>query len=570
MQQKTNYFLYMLLFLFVSVYTDANAQTQAYPQNYFRSPIDSPIYLSGNFCTLRNDHFHYGIDITTYEKEGMPVLAAADGFVSRVKVWPYGYGKAIYIDHPNGYTTVYAHLSKYNDFIAKAIKDTQYLKESFEVEFFPKPNEWPIKKGEVIAYSGNSGGSSGPHIHFEIRDTKTEEIINPLLFGLDILDTIKPEIKNIALYKFKNGQAELYNIIKADTAENDTIYIPAGVIGLSAIVNDYTTFKRIAFNPYEISLMVDNKKLYECQFERFSFNEQKMVNVHLDYDKYWTTGQRFQKLYIDDGNDLPFVNKGLGRGWFEIIENKSYTASIFARDLKGNYIEHYLTLIGIIDTLPIKKEEYIFQSDYTIYPKKSSSFVEDIFYIKTDESAIFDTTFLSRQLYSCDDCGKVNLSSANNNNPFYKGIEIGLKKPSKIQAANEKLCLMYQNGKGISGYIGGMYANGWVTGKIMRPGIYYVSADVLPPLIKPTNINKKNIVKGGYMNFEIKDKLSGIASYRGTLDGKWVLMDYDAKNDWLTYLFDENTPKGKHIFNIEVTDKKGNKTTWKKSIIIQK
>ncbi|MBI3235239.1 MAG: M23 family metallopeptidase [Bacteroidetes bacterium] len=328
-----------ILFCITGMTMTLNGQTQTYPQDYFRSPIDSPIYLSGNFCTLRNDHFHYGIDITTYEKEGMPVLAAADGYVSRVKVWPYGYGKAIYIDHPNGYTTVYGHLNKYNDFINTAVKDSQYAKENFEVEFFPKPNEWQVKKGDIIAYSGNSGGSSGPHIHFEIRDTKTEEIINPLLFGLDILDTISPEIKNIALYQVHNGQTYIYTILKADTSENDTINIPAGEVSLSAIINDYTTFKRIAFNPYEINLSVNNQKIYECQFERFSFDQQKIVNVHIDYEQYWNTGQRYQKLYLDDGNELPFLNKQFGRGWFDIKENEFYKVAIFARDLKGNYIE---------------------------------------------------------------------------------------------------------------------------------------------------------------------------------------------------------------------------------------
>ncbi|MBI3235970.1 MAG: hypothetical protein HYZ42_18370 [Bacteroidetes bacterium] len=212
--------------------------------------------------------------------------------------------------------------------------------------------------------------------------------------------------------------------------------------------------------------------------------------------------------------------------------------------------------------------EKLFISDFTLFPKQSTNFKEDIFYAQSENNSVFDTLYVSRQLYGCSDCGRVNITTSKLNEPFFKGIEIGLKKPSKLQSPTDKLVLCYQNEKGTSSYIASSYKEGWITGKIMRPGIYYVTTDMIPPFIRPTNISKKNIVKGGFINFEIKDKLSGIATYRGTLNGKWVLMDYDAKNDWLTYIFDENTPKGKHIFKLEVVDKKGNRTVWNKTVII--
>lgn len=225
-------------------------------------------------------------------------------------------------------------------------------------------------------------------------------------------------------------------------------------------------------------------------------------------------------------------------------------------------------MLGIQDTAIQDQLQKQIISELCLFPKQANHLNEDAFYIKSEQNSVFDTMCISIQLYGCADCGRVNITSSKNSESFFKGIEIGLKKPNKLQASNDKLVICYQNGKGISGYIGGVYSDGWISAKIMRPGIYYVSADLLPPSIKPTNINKKNIVKGGFINFEIKDKLSGIASYRGTLDGQWVLMDYDAKNDWLTYLFDENTPKGKHIFRLEVVDKKGNKTVWNKTVTI--
>ncbi len=452
---------YTILFVFIfklpNLQIDLSAQD--YPTNYFRSPIDSPIYLSGNFCTLRNDHFHYGIDITTYEKEGMPVLAAADGYVSRIKVWPYGYGKAIYIDHPNGYTTVYGHLNRFNDFVGKAVKDTQYQRESFEVEFFSKPGAWPVKKGELIAYSGNSGGSSGPHIHFEIRDTKTEEIINPLLFGLKVLDTIKPELKNVALVHFDYGQPFIHKVF-TDTLDSDTIDFPVGETGVEAIINDYTTFRAIPFNASRIDLSINSEPIYTCAFDRFPFDKAKQINKHIDYDTYWDCGLRYQKLWIDSENTLDFYDRTLGNGKFVIDTGQIILVNITVQDAGHHWTSKDFHLRGIPDTFSwVKKERPI-------------------------------------------------------------------------------------------------------------PPIRIAKPDITPPTIKPTNINKKGKVKGDFINFEIKDKQSGIVSYRGMLDTKWELMDYDAKNDWLTYVFDENTPKGKHLFHLVVKDKKGNVAVWKKVILI--
>jgi murein DD-endopeptidase MepM/ murein hydrolase activator NlpD len=170
------------------------------PQNYFRSPIDTAILLAGNFGELRPNHFHAGIDIKTNNREGMPVHAAAEGFVSRIKISSFGYGKVIYVTHPNGFVTVYGHLRSFNDTIGTYIKRQQYAQKTFEIEVFPKSTEFPVKKGEVIAFSGNTGNSGGPHIHFEIRDEKSEKAINPLLFGLPVTDNKKPQVTRVKIY----------------------------------------------------------------------------------------------------------------------------------------------------------------------------------------------------------------------------------------------------------------------------------------------------------------------------------------------------------------------------------
>src|SRR5574337_1040521 len=180
-----------LLFLSTGMPAQSPVVTN-YPKDYFSSPLDIPLVLAGNFGELRPGHFHTGIDCTTHGQEGLNVRAAADGYVSRIKIGPWGYGHVIYVTHPNGYTTVYGHLSKFDDAIGTYVKSHQYASESWEIELFPKEGELPVKKGEVIAFSGNTGSSGGPHLHFEIRDSKTEDALNPLLFGLPVKDKVAP------------------------------------------------------------------------------------------------------------------------------------------------------------------------------------------------------------------------------------------------------------------------------------------------------------------------------------------------------------------------------------------
>ena len=190
----------ILLHVSISFSQSSNSIESSFPVNYFESPMDIPLILSGTFAELRTNHFHSGIDLKTNQREGINVLASAEGYISRIKVSHWGFGKAIYITHPNGFTTVYGHLQKFSNRIENYIKKEQYKNESFEVEVFPSSKELPVSKKELIAYSGRTGGFMAPHLHFEIRDTKTEETINPLYFGFNFSDTTKPKINTLVAY----------------------------------------------------------------------------------------------------------------------------------------------------------------------------------------------------------------------------------------------------------------------------------------------------------------------------------------------------------------------------------
>lgn len=549
--------LLIYIFFVHLVFTKVSAQTATYPQGYFRSPIDSPIYLSGNFCTLRNDHFHSGIDITTYDIENMPVFAAADGWVSRIKISPYGYGKALYIDHPNGYTTVYGHLNAYAGDIGKYVKDLQYKNQDFEMDVFPAKGELPVMKGQWVALSGNTGGSSGPHIHFEIRDTKSEEIINPVLFGIDVNDTIAPEIKHIAINRiysddFKSNRT--LSVINYGDKNPDTVFISEGPTGIDAVVNDYTTFKVIPFNPYEINLFVDNEKYYTCKFERFSFDKSKYVNAHLNFANWWNYGIRYQRLYKLTSNQLYFY-QAKNNGVFDVEVGKLYHIKIQAKDLAGYSKEFEFNIFGVKDT-SVDTNKYITETSANSYSFNDAS----------DNVLSIPEKITDFELGN----GSVRIKYEYSDFPitFIKPCKLSIKYVGKTNLSKSSLYYIDYNKNII--YAGGVYKEQYITASIMKPGIYFIGEDMIKPTLKPMNLSKKNHVIGKHLSFKIKDKLSGIGKYQVYLNGKWVLSEYDAKSDMLTYFFDDQTPQGWNIVMVKVYDKVGNETFFSKKVYISR
>ncbi len=546
--------IYYIFIAFILLCTNLVFAQNPYPKNYFRSPIDSPIYLSGGFCTIRTDHFHAGIDITTYDIENMPVLAAADGWVSRIKISPVGYGKALYIDHPNGYTTVYGHLNSYTGAIGKYVKDIQYANQNFEMDVFPKKGELALVKGQLVALSGNTGGSSGPHIHFEIRDTKTEEIINPVLFGIEVNDTIPPEIKQVAInriYKSDFNSNKTLAVINYNDKNPDTVFIPQGTVGIDAVVNDYTTFKVIPFNPYEINLYVNSAKYYTCIFEKFSFEKSKYVNAHFNFANWWNYGIRYQRLYKLSSNQLYFYQTK-NEGVFDVELNKLYHIKIEAKDLAGFSKEFEFNIFGIVDTL---KDSII-----TAQPVIAKTYSE--------------LTFSQNNLSIPDDIeteelgnGKVKVKYKHSDLPitFIKPCNLAINYNGKTEHHKSSLYYIDYNKNVI--YAGGvLHKDGKVSASISKPGIYFIGEDLQGPFIKPLNLTKKNHIKGKHLSFKITDKLSGIDKYSLYINNEWALAEYDAKSDMLTYFFDTNTPIGWQVIILRVTDKMNNEITYTKKV----
>jgi|TARA_B110000046_G_scaffold146697_1_gene154069 murein DD-endopeptidase MepM/ murein hydrolase activator NlpD len=554
---KLKKYIFVLFFL-ASFTTFAQKK---YPNNYFRSPLDIPLKISGTFGELRNNHFHAGIDIKTNHRTGLKVYATADGYVSRIKVALWGYGKTIYITHPNGYTSVYAHLSKFGDGIQEYVKNIQYQKESYETgNMYPEENKILVKKGEIIAYSGRTGGYVAPHLHYEIRDTKTEHIINPMLLGLKIQDSIAPRINKLIAYSIgSNSRINRSTKKQSLSIKKDTLnsYITSrisasGKIGFGINAYDFLGKESNKNGVYSIEMLVNGKRHYYHDLETFSFPESKYINLLIDYPHYASYKSRIQKTFLEKENKLSIYKGLINDGIIDVKEGFNYQVDIITKDFKGNTSSIRIPVIGLKsesileqknDTTNYKISKIKFQkftkNGVTVaFPK--NTFYEDVFIDFSVNGTIaeihkpnipldknFTITFDSI-MYENSDIDNIYIANINNKRyPYYQKTR---KRSNKLFTTTKNL------------------------------GKYTLLIDNLEPKIYNPNFKNGDWVSRlKYLTIKISDSQSGIKSYKAYIDDEWVLMEYDLKNKKLSYDFSDKKLVGsKHIFKLVVSDNVGN------------
>ena len=534
-----------------------------YPQDYFRNPLDIPLVLASNFAELRSNHFHSGLDIKTQQRQGLNVYAAADGYISRIKISFFGYGKALYITHPNGYTTVYGHLKGFAPEIEQYIKQYQYQKESFEVEVFPNSNELPVSKGEIVAFSGNTGGSTAPHLHFEIRDNQ-ERPINPMLFGIDIKDTRPPFVSRVYAYtkdensfvNRSNQKVEL-RLIPDKNGNYSTEKIEAyGNIGFGIESNDKQDMAPNNNGLYDVQTFFNGNKSLEVDFGRFSFDETKHINRFIDYEIFQTKKFRIQKLFVEKGNPLSLFKDTENDGYINIEDSTSSVYKIKIDDFKGNETWVTIPIVGKRmepTEAPKINPEYYVTSDRAFNVQKdkvsvyipANSFYDDVylnFDVKSDTLLLYKDVIPMQKSYSI--YFNIGNYKEEDKSKLYVAELVGYyKKPSYVYATR----------KGDS-----------LIGRPSNLGTFTLESDNDGPKITPVNFtNGKWISKEQYLKVKIADDQSGISSYRATINGKWILMEYEYKNDMLTYDFDDNViSEAENNFKLIVTDNVGNSSTF--------
>ena len=556
----------ILFFVFYSVIS--------FGQNdYYSSPVKIPMLLSGNFAELRSNHFHSGIDIKTQGVTGFPIHSAADGFISRIVVSPTGYGNALYIKHPNGTTTVYGHLQSFRKDIAEYIKEKQYLKKSFKVDLQVSTEKFKVKKEEVIAKSGNSGSSGGPHLHFEIRDTKTEKPLNPLKYNFDIKDSIPPKILSLMItpisddsYVIDDTRKRRFPIVFYDGKyhiKNNPAVPVFGEIGFAIETNDYLNGSWNKCGIYSLQLTVDDELYFSHQLDKFSFAESRYINSFIDYETYINLNRRFQKTWVESGNKLSTYNYVKEKGSFKAYRNGIHNIQIMLKDTYGNSS----VLEFRIESKPnkIEKPEKIFIEEFKYYA--DNKFNKDNIQLKIPNGALYKNLKFNYKTLPVAPGYYSEIHVIHKNTvPLHKSVRVKIKAknlPRELQSKALLVTIDDMTGKFWSA--GGKFEDGWIISNIRAFGHYAVKIDTIPPIIKPLSIKPNStLTESTQIRFQISDDLAGIDKIEGILDGKWALFEYDPKKNMITHKFDKSRFifDRKHQLLLKITDYKGNNNTY--------
>lgn len=536
------FFKFILAFILVSTGYGQNP----YNGLSFGYPLENNLKISGNYGEIRPNHFHAGIDFTTQGQMNWPIYAVEDGYVSRIKISPYGYGKVLYITHPNGYVSVYAHQNRFCWKINKYVEQKQKEELKNEIELFPSPTDLKIKKGELIGYTGNSGGSSGPHLHFEIREEKSEIPVNPLLI-YQIPDTVKPKLTHLALYQIEDTmQLPTPQILTLDKKwkHHDSIEIKSSILGLGFVGFDKENTYNNPNNIFAVEVSLDDKLIYTHALDKIDFDHGRFVNAFSER----LGGIKIQRCFTPVCYKLPIYKYVQQKGWIYLNDNNWHLVKLKIIDEKGNKREYFWHIKSNFKTILKKNNPGDFYS--------CSENIE----VNLD---FFNLYIPSGTLYY--PIKKETL------NPIKKGhtVKVGDQKTylnsaikvkmkiDEVKKGWEKKYVLMNNRHALQTN----FENGWIYGETKTLGDYTFAVDTIKPDVKPLQTGKKMSMLGNqkFLSYKISDGLSGIGNYQIWINDIWQIAEYDAKSDLLICYFNEDTPKGKLKIKIEVEDKSGNK-----------
>ncbi len=543
----------------------------------FNSPVDFPIYLSGNFGELRLDHFHSGIDIKTGGVTLKKVYSVEEGYISRIKVQTNGYGYSLYINHPGGYTSVYGHLDSYNKEIDKYCKKFQYNKMSYTVDIYPKKSDLPVSKGEFIAFSGNSGGSNGPHLHFELRNSGNQEPLNPLKFGFEVKDKIPPLISGLFVYSLDQGKQITPTPVEYKLKQQNGVYGLSssqpvkieGKGGFGVEVHDYLDDSSNPCGIYTIELSIDNSVIYLFRVDEFSFEESRYVNAHADYRMEVLNDRQVHLLFRKPNNRLSMYPVMINDGIFNFQPGTKYPVNIRITDASGNESKlDFEVEGGSLNMLSDSSDT----NTNPIFSWQSNNYFEDSFVrLEVPKGAIYENmSFEYARTFSRAGLYPYTHYIGSPSIPLHSSSILSFNAGMIPDSLRKKSVIIRLIKNKEPSCEGGNWTGDWLNTRILTFGKYTIEIDSIPPHIKALNIKPDtNLTAQQNIRFEVTDKLSGISEYEGHIDNNWVLFEYDPKNDLMFYKFDKTRLKSgtKHELELYVKDAVGNKSGYHSTFI---
>jgi murein DD-endopeptidase MepM/ murein hydrolase activator NlpD len=544
--------------------TPTSNTSAEYPKGYFRNPLNIPIKLAANFGELRPNHFHMGLDIRTNQRENLPVVAAAEGYISKIKIERFGFGRAIYINHPNGYTTLYAHLNDFYEPLSNYLKQKQYSDEKWEQEFDLAPNQFPVSKGQFIAFSGNTGGSAGPHLHFEIRDTKTGNNLNPWLFNFGLNDQVKPSIfrlyyydRRYSTYQFNPVAIPLAGSNGSYTSANSVVVLRSPVVSFGIAAGDKITAVSNYYGIYQADVSVDNTLQSSFQLNDFSYDDTRYINASIDYKTKSSGGSYIQHLSRLPGNYSLTYSQDKD-GTIVLADTAIHQAEIVVKDVAGNS-----SVVRFKFRWDANATTGVLSAPNTIkmLPEKENV-------LKTDEleavfapGAFYDTVPFVYKSTSATDSKIVSSVHFLHSHtiPVHNHYTVRIKPTAALAETDTAKVVMHLLSNRRAEVVTGTWVNGWMEAKFRNLGILKLVLDSVPPRITPIGFtNGGSVSNKKSISLVVTDNLGEIKSFRAMLDGNWLL--FSRKNDSYIHTFDERTSKGRHELIITAEDLAGNVT----------
>lgn len=530
-----------------------------YPQQYFQWPVGAKIGIAANFGELRPNHYHMGLDCKTDQKVNLPIYAAAEGYIARVKIDATGFGRSITINHPNGLSTLYAHLNDFYPALQQYIIQQQYRLQQWDVTINIPENMFPVKKGDFIAYSGNTGGSQGPHLHFEVRDTKTDKVLNPLLFGFPIPDAIAPDILRLAVYDRKKSTYEQVPKIYPLKKINGIYKIVTPIV----VNTDMASFAITAYDRYSGStnqngiyaavLYRDDVPISGFEMDSISYDETRYLNAHIDYKTRSNGG-----AWLEYVSRLPGYTKGIYKGATGAVFNDDtvHPMRIVVTDANGNSSTLEFSVKANLNTEKVVS----YDPDPVFKPGFINVFENGRVSFYLPERLVYDSFHFRYHEINPGNNNTI-FQLHNTSVPLHGYFPVKIKADFAVTDTGRIIMKRFAGSK--EDYKKAVDENGWYKASFREFGNFQLLIDSIPPSVIPIGFKDgMNMSKAGRIKFAVSDNCEDIKKFTGLLDGNWLLFSND-KSRVFIYDFDEHCSPGEHELVIIAEDLAGNKTERK-------